>query len=28
MYDQKEIARLAGISENQIRYWEKIGLVP
>ncbi|MEJ2697402.1 MAG: tetratricopeptide repeat protein [Candidatus Sulfobium sp.] len=28
LYDQKEVARLTGISENQIRYWDRIGLIP
>ena len=28
LYDHGEVARIAGISEHQIRYWDKIGLVP
>jgi len=28
LFDQKEIAKLLGISESQIRYWEKKGLIP
>ncbi len=28
MYTQKEVSRLIGVSEGQIRYWDKIGLVP
>ncbi|RLB05302.1 MAG: hypothetical protein DRG50_07425 [Deltaproteobacteria bacterium] len=28
LYDQKEVSRLIGISESQIRYWDKIGLIP
>lgn len=28
VYGQKEVARLTGISENQIRYWDRIGLIP
>ena len=28
VYNQKEVSRLIGISESQIRYWDKIGLIP
>ena len=28
LYDQREVSRLLGISENQIRYWDRIRLVP
>jgi len=28
LYDHGEVTRIAGISEHQIRYWDKIGLVP
>lgn len=28
VYGQKEAARITGISENQIRYWDRIGLIP
>jgi tetratricopeptide (TPR) repeat protein len=28
LYDQNEIARLVGISESQIRYWDSSGLIP
>lgn len=28
LYNQREVSRLAGISESQIRYWDKIGLIP
>lgn len=28
LYNQKEIARLIAISESQIRYWDRIGLIP
>lgn len=27
-YDQKEVSKLTGISEIQIRYWDRAGLVP
>lgn len=27
-YDQKQVSHLVGISESQIRYWDKIGLIP
>jgi tetratricopeptide (TPR) repeat protein len=27
-YDQKTVSKLIGISESQIRYWDKIGLIP
>ena len=27
-YDQKQVSNLVGISESQIRYWDKIGLIP
>jgi DNA-binding transcriptional MerR regulator len=28
LYDQREISRLLGISESQIRYWDRKGLIP
>ncbi len=28
LYDQKEITRLLAISESQMRYWDRIGLIP
>ena len=28
LYDQREIARLLGISQGQIRYWDRQGLIP
>lgn len=28
LYDQREVSRLIGISESQIRYWHRQGLVP
>ena len=28
LYDQSEIAKLVGISESQIRYWDSSGLIP
>jgi tetratricopeptide (TPR) repeat protein len=28
LYDQREISRLIGISESQIRYWDRKGLIP
>lgn len=28
LFDQREIARLLGISESRVRYWERKGLVP
>jgi tetratricopeptide (TPR) repeat protein len=28
LYDQREVARLTGISEGQIRYWDRQGLIP
>ncbi|MEW6440975.1 MAG: tetratricopeptide repeat protein [bacterium] len=28
LYDQKEVSRLIGISESQIRYWVRAGVVP
>ncbi len=28
LYSQKEVSRLLSISENQIRYWDRIGLIP
>jgi len=28
LYDQNEIARLVGISESQIRYWDASGIIP
>ncbi len=28
LYDQREISRLLGISEGQIRYWDRKGLIP
>ncbi len=28
LYDQREVSRLLGISENQVRYWDRIRLVP
>jgi tetratricopeptide (TPR) repeat protein len=28
LFDQKQVARLAGISESQVRYWDSVGLIP
>ena len=28
LYDQREVSRLTGISESQIRYWDRQGLIP
>ena len=28
LYDQREVSRLTGISESQIRYWDRQGLTP
>ncbi|MCL4501221.1 MAG: MerR family transcriptional regulator [Deltaproteobacteria bacterium] len=28
LYDQREISRLLGISESQVRYWDRKGLIP
>ncbi|RPJ09254.1 MAG: tetratricopeptide repeat protein [Deltaproteobacteria bacterium] len=28
LYDQNEVSRLTGISQSQIRYWDRLGLVP
>jgi tetratricopeptide (TPR) repeat protein len=28
LYDLKAVAKLVGISESQIRYWDRIGLIP
>ena len=28
LYDQREISKLLGISESQIRYWDRKGLIP
>jgi DNA-binding transcriptional MerR regulator len=28
LYDQREVSRLIGISESQIRYWDRRGLIP
>jgi len=28
VYDQKEVAGLLGISESQVRYWDRTGLIP
>lgn len=28
LYDQREVSRLLGISESQIRYWDRKGLIP
>jgi tetratricopeptide (TPR) repeat protein len=28
LYDQREVSRLIGISESQIRYWDRQGLIP
>ena len=28
LYDQREISKLLGISESQIRYWDRQGLIP
>ena len=28
LYDQREISRLLGISESQVRYWDRQGLIP
>lgn len=28
LYDQREVSRLIGISESQIRYWHRQGLIP
>jgi tetratricopeptide (TPR) repeat protein len=28
LYDQREISRLLGISEGQVRYWDRQGLIP
>ena len=27
LYDQREVSRLTGISESQIRYWDRQGLI-
>ena len=27
-YNQKQVSNLVGISESQIRYWDKTGLIP
>lgn len=28
LFDQKQVSRLAGISESQVRYWDSVGLIP
>jgi len=28
LYNHREVSRLAGVSESQIRYWDKVGLIP
>jgi DNA-binding transcriptional MerR regulator len=28
LYDQREVSRLLGVSESQIRYWDRQGLIP
>ena len=28
LFDQRQVAKLAGISESQVRYWDSVGLIP
>lgn len=28
LFDQKQVSRLAGVSESQVRYWDSVGLIP
>lgn len=28
LFDQRQVSKLAGISESQVRYWDNIGLIP
>ena len=28
LFDQRQVSRLAGISESQVRYWDRVGLIP
>jgi tetratricopeptide (TPR) repeat protein len=28
LFDQRQVSRLAGISESQVRYWDSVGLIP
>ena len=28
LFDQRQVAKLAGISESQVRYWDRVGLIP
>ena len=28
LFDQRQVSKLAGISESQVRYWDSVGLIP
>ena len=28
LFDQRQVSKLAGISESQVRYWDRVGLIP